>query len=640
MWLRSMWMAICGVGLAGLVWWTASPKPDPIADGERWRQVHPGLFRSPGLPVTYALVEDGRALLIDAAAGADLARLQKSGVEKVEQVLLTHHHRDTSARAAEWIAAGIPIKAPKAAAEWLTPENVAKFWKEALPLRSSRTAYLVHPTGVQGVDCSLEDGKIIEWRGWKIEIVASPGHTPDHLAFVARREKQTILFAGDALAAPGKLWTPFTTDWDHWTDAGLKPAAESLRKLAQSKPTLICPAHGPPIDKDCADALLQTADAVKEVAFLKSYERFTKERLGKPPEYAFLAQEQKESAGEKPWSKISDHLYLTGNTYALISKDKTILVVDPWGKRSVEQIARLQKDAKLGKVEVVMVSHAHYDHYDGIYDMPAREQFEVWTLDLVAEPIAHPLRYRAPYLDARPVKFDRLFKDGDAARWREYSFKFHHLPGQTYFTMGVETVIDGKKCFFTADNFFHHDQYSGSGGWMGLNRSWPLPYGASARKVLEASPDWVLAEHGGAFEFNAQDFRRRIEWAEAAAKAADAICPTGNHRHDWDPNRIAVVPQVAAARPGESVALKVQLDHHLPTEEKLTLHVAGRKCFMDLTKEVRVKQGGTVWEVRLELAENTPAGRQIFPITAVNERGEEIGIDACIVLDVAPARRN
>ena len=28
-----------------------------------------------------------------------------------------------------------------------------------------------------------------------------------------------------------------------------------------------------------------------------------------------------------------------------------------------------------------MFSHAHFDHYDGIYDLPDREKLEVWTLD-------------------------------------------------------------------------------------------------------------------------------------------------------------------------------------------------------------------------------------------------------------------
>ena len=68
--------------------------------------------------------------------------------------------------------------------------------------------------------------------------------------------------------------------------------------------------------------LSQTADAVEEVGFLKSFERYTKERVKNAPQYAFLvAKEQAESNGSKPWSQVSEHLFLTGNTYVLVSKD-------------------------------------------------------------------------------------------------------------------------------------------------------------------------------------------------------------------------------------------------------------------------------------------------------------------------------
>ena len=58
------------------------------------------------------------------------------------------------------------------------------------------------------------------------------------------------MIAGDALAGPGKLPAPYTTDWNHWTDEGQKPAGESLRKLAKLKASVVLPAHGPPIDQD------------------------------------------------------------------------------------------------------------------------------------------------------------------------------------------------------------------------------------------------------------------------------------------------------------------------------------------------------------------------------------------------------
>src|SRR5262249_25670366 len=149
-------------------------------------------------------------------------------------------------------------------------------------------------------------------------------------------------------------------------------------KLAALKPDVVLPAHGEPIIENAVATLEKTAAAVEEVGFLKSFERYTKKRLGDAPKYAFLAEEQKESNGSKPWTQISPHLFVTGNTYVLTSKDNAFLVVDPWDKRSADQVLKLQKDRKPGALEVVMFSHAHFDHYDGVYHLPGRDKFEVW----------------------------------------------------------------------------------------------------------------------------------------------------------------------------------------------------------------------------------------------------------------------
>src|SRR5262249_56802223 len=125
---------------------------------------------------------------------------------------------------------------------------------------------------------------------------------------------------------------------------GRSRAAESLGKLADLRPDVLLPAHGEPSTKDAGGVLTRSAEAVAEVAFLKSFERYTKQRLGNAPEYRFLAKEQAESNGSKPWSRVSEHLWLTGNTYVLASKDNAFLVVDPWDKRSADQVARLKAD--------------------------------------------------------------------------------------------------------------------------------------------------------------------------------------------------------------------------------------------------------------------------------------------------------
>ena len=243
-----------------------------------------------------------------------------------------------------------------------------------------------------------------------------------------------------------------------------------------------------------------------------------------------------------------------------------------------------------------MFSHAHYDHFDGVFPLPDRESFKVWALDRVAEPLAAPFKLRAPFLDARPIVFDRTFADGDTATWREYTFRFHHFPGQTEFTMAVETAIDDKRCLFTADNFFHQEQFSGSGGWMGLNRSFPLPYSRSAKKVLDLRPEWVLAEHGGPYEFNAEDYRRRVKWGEVSAVAADAIAVSGNHRRDWDPNRVTAEPVLQKAKAGAEVKATVRVHNVGLKAEQVTVRLDGRGVIPDRTWTVDVGAGKSAAE--------------------------------------------
>lgn len=613
----------CVVLLGGSAW-LAGQGEKPEAG---WAEIAPGVFRSSGQPAGYALIFGDRALLIDASAEVKI-----KAVRKVEAILLTHHHRDALAAA---VTIGASVRAPKASAPWLHEKPVTQYWRDALPLRNSRTAYLVVPEGIPAIDCSLTDGQEVAFGDWRVRVVATPGHSPDHVSYLAQKKGgKKLLFTGDAVTSLGQLWSPYTTDWDHWTDAGLRPAAESLRKLAKLDADTLLPARGEVVTKDVNRLLDRAASAVEEVAFLKSYERYTRDRLKNPPSYAFLAKEQAGSNGSKPWSRLSKNLWLTGNTYVLRSKDGPCLVVDPWDPHSAKQIPKLQKDESLGAVEVVLCSHAHFDHYDGAYDLLGRGKPEVWTLDQVAGPIADPARLRAPFLDARPLPVAKRLRDGESARWREYTLKFHFLPGQTLFTMGVEATIDGKRCLFTADNFFHHDLYSGTGGWMGLNRSGPTLYEASARKVLSIAPDWVLAEHGSAMEFSAADFKRRAEWARVSARAADALCVSGDHRHDWNPHHVRVEPVWLKGRPGETLTVELVVENVFSKQRTLTVTLDGRGKTKNQTWAVEVGPGATVRRaVRLTLGDKLPPGRHVFALTTRDGDAAEPG-DAFVAVDV------
>src|SRR5262249_45716814 len=104
---------------------------------------------------------------------------------------------------------------------------------------------------------------------------------------------------------------------------------------------------------------------------------------------------------------------------------------------------------------------------------------------------------------------------------------------------------------------------------------------ASAQKVLDAAPEWVLAEHGGAMEFSAEDFRRRVRWGREAARAADALSPSGNHRHDWDPHRVRVEPLVQKAKPGATLKATLVVSNALRVKRHLTVTLEGRGKVQD-----------------------------------------------------------
>jgi len=70
--------------------------------------------------------------------------------------------------------------------------------------------------------------------------------------------------------------------------------------------------------------------------------------------------------------------------------------MDPYSQNIVQRVEELKRDHGCGPVEVALISHAHNDHYTGIFALPDRKRFKVWTLDKAADVVDHPHRYRAP----------------------------------------------------------------------------------------------------------------------------------------------------------------------------------------------------------------------------------------------------
>jgi glyoxylase-like metal-dependent hydrolase (beta-lactamase superfamily II) len=86
-------------------------------------------------------------------------------------------------------------------------------------------------------DVALSDGD----RFGPLTTVATPGHSPDHVAFAY----ESVCFTGDAVLGEGSV---FVADYP----SALRGYLEGLRRLRALRPTVLCPGHGPPVHDPAA----------------------------------------------------------------------------------------------------------------------------------------------------------------------------------------------------------------------------------------------------------------------------------------------------------------------------------------------------------------------------------------------------
>jgi glyoxylase-like metal-dependent hydrolase (beta-lactamase superfamily II) len=89
-----------------------------------------------------------------------------------------------------------------------------------------------------------------------LQVIASPGHTPDHVSFYAPTHK--LLIAGDSLnALGGRLrFADGPATWDY--QRGL----QSVREQAALRPEIVAVGHGPVVRDPTQLSSLATADGL------------------------------------------------------------------------------------------------------------------------------------------------------------------------------------------------------------------------------------------------------------------------------------------------------------------------------------------------------------------------------------------
>ena len=439
----------------------------------------------------YVLRSGSEATLVDFGSGAVLDRLPELGVERVTDVLLTHHHRDQLQGLARAAEAGIRIWAPPVEVDLIAGADAR--WQTRridndYDLRQDRFS-LLEQVPVTG---TVDEYRTRRYGGVDVLALPTPGHTIGSVTYLVETDGLRLAFVGDLLYGPGKVWSLAATQWTYGGSEGAAATHVSCGVLAAREPDLLLPSHGEPVH-DAVAALALTRSRLQELVDLRRQTPWDLER--------WLAH---------PFDPVTPHLLRNrtaiAHSYVLLSESGAALLLDfgydlstghPHdGERAARRpllasLDALRRDYGVDRVEAVVPTHYHDDHVAGIGLLRAIEGTEVWAPENVAPVLEQPARYDLPCLWFDPVAVDRRLKLGETVSWHEYELTVHPLPGHTLYAAAIEVEVDGKRVLAIGDQHSTEGQRDVANYYY-RNRFRIDDYVASAELFRRLRPDVLV----------------------------------------------------------------------------------------------------------------------------------------------------
>lgn len=212
--------------------------------------------------ISYLVIGEKKAALIDTGNGiGDIKKIVDGLTDLPVMVLNTHTHGDHIGgnKDFDMIAAFETEFSHDRADKGQSREQMGHYldgdmvWKP-LPPGLDRENWKIHPFKVTQW---LKDGDVIDLGGKKLEILHTPGHTPDSICILDRANK--VFWTGDSFyPAPIYVYAP-TTNLDQFI--------ESFRKMTELIPEYewVMPSHNEPkmekhLIKECYEAAISIRD--------------------------------------------------------------------------------------------------------------------------------------------------------------------------------------------------------------------------------------------------------------------------------------------------------------------------------------------------------------------------------------------
>lgn len=414
----------------------------------------------------YAVTSGSECLLIDTGSGGIMRHLPAMGVDRVDWVLHTHHHRDQCWGTPLVQRAGAKVAVPKFERHLF--DRVEGHWQNRKIYDNYNDSNIFFSLGTNvPVDYVLEDYEVFYWKDLQFRILPAKGHTYGMVCLIAVIDGATVAFTGDLMTRGGKLYQLHAMEYAYGDFVGVEFTMQSILALKKENVATAYPSHGEAISEVNAD-ILRLESRLEQLANVGRL--FTSGRDSGFDEW--------ETLRESKLRPISEHLlwagpYTCSNFYVVLDGDGHAMLID-YGLSSpghlhfgpdhagtqtlrfVEHhLDQLRHDYGVRHIEVVIPTHIHDDHICGIPYLQRYFGTQCWALDRVAEVIVNPAEWAStPCCFDQPINVHRVMRDGEEFQWRGFDFKIFYAPGQTEYHSMILANIDYRRILFSGDNVF------------------------------------------------------------------------------------------------------------------------------------------------------------------------------------------
>ena len=529
---------------------------------QRFSQLSHHLYVHHGHVNTGILRDGDRALLIDPSGTALQATLAELGIIDIEQILFTHHHRDSTAGFP--ISHNVRVGVPAKEATWFG--EVETFWNDP---QYRWHLYNYHPHNLMlanaiSVMDTYTGGVRFEWSPASLTVLETPGHTDGSVTYLIDVDGERFAFSGDLIYDEGQLWDLYslqkgqqTSDYHGFLGAR-DELTESLEKVRQTSPTALIPTHGVVMsDPDRAiDALLQQlAHCYDKYVAISALRHYFPNLFA---EFEGRAEHMPIREGKPP----PEFLRHFGTTWLIISESGEAFVMDCGSPNVIKQIQQLQGDDEISEVTQFWVTHYHDDHVDAIPEFQTTFPCETITDSVVARVITNPIGFRLPCISPSVTRVDRITCDGDSWQWNEFTMTAYHFPGQTYYHGGLLVEGRGVRMFFAGDSFTMagiDDYCSGNRNLLGKD----VGYEKCLRCIQQLEPTHIFNCHvNPAFDFTDAEMQCMLDTLAEREKCYTDLVPWDHANYGIDEHWVRCYPYEQEVVLGETGHLRVEITNH------------------------------------------------------------------------------